>query len=86
MEIPSRDIYKATVGTGKKGIPIEIETHGNEKTETEAVLNLLKSIGSRNSRESKKIRDEVTLVFLPKMNLDVSVGTKDGTICLGKRY
>lgn len=67
-----RDIYKATVGTGKKVILIESEIHGNEKTGTEAVLNLLKSIGSSNSPESKKIRDEVTLVFLPKMNPDAS--------------
>ena len=41
-----RDIYKATVGTGKKVILIESEIHGNEKTGTEAVLNLLRSIGS----------------------------------------
>ena len=41
-----RNIYKATVGTGKKVILIESEIHGNEKTGTEAILNLLKSIGS----------------------------------------
>lgn len=67
-----RDIYKATVGTGKKVILIESEIHGNEKTGTEAALNLLKQIGSSNSPEIRKIREEVTLVFLPKMNPDAS--------------
>jgi len=33
---------------------------------------LLKSKGSSNSSVPKKIRDEVTLVFLPKMNPDAS--------------
>ncbi len=49
-----RNIYKATVGTGKKVILIESEIHGNEKTGTEAILNLLQPIGSSNSPESGK--------------------------------
>ena len=67
-----RDIYKATVGTGKKVILIESEIHGNEKTGTEAILNLLQQIGSGNSPEVRKVREEVTLVFLPKLNPDAS--------------
>jgi hypothetical protein len=67
-----RDIYKATVGTGEKVILIESEIHGNEKTGTEAILNLLRHFGSSNSPEARKIREEVTLVFLPKMNPDAS--------------
>ena len=67
-----RDIYKARVGNGKKAVLIESEIHGNEKTGTEALLNLLQFVGSSNSPEAKKIRDELTLVVLPKMNPDAS--------------
>jgi len=67
-----RAIYKARVGNGKKVVLIESEIHGNEKTGTEALLNLLQYVGSSNSPEAKKIRDELTLVVLPKMNPDAS--------------
>ncbi|MFJ7724730.1 M14 family zinc carboxypeptidase [Neobacillus sp. NPDC097160] len=67
-----RAVYKARVGNGKKVVLIESEIHGNEKTGTEALLNLLQYVGSSNSPEAKKIRDEMTLVVLPKMNPDAS--------------
>lgn len=67
-----RDVYKARVGNGKKVVLIESEIHGNEKTGTEALLNLLQYVGSSNSPEAKKIRNEMTLVVLPKMNPDAS--------------
>ncbi|AZU64088.1 M14 family zinc carboxypeptidase [Neobacillus mesonae] len=67
-----RDIYKARVGNGKKVVLIESEIHGNEKTGTEAILNLLQYVGSSNSTEAEKIRKEITLVVLPKMNPDAS--------------
>ncbi|MGP4059592.1 M14 family zinc carboxypeptidase [Halobacillus sp. H74] len=66
------DIYQARVGSGDRVILIESEIHGNEKTGTEAILNLLKYLGSSNSPQAKKIREEVTLVTLPKMNPDAS--------------
>ncbi|MDV2686605.1 M14 family zinc carboxypeptidase [Alkalihalophilus lindianensis] len=65
-----REIYKATVGTGDRVILIESEIHGNEKTGTEALLNILQFLGSSNSPKAKQIRDEVTIVALPKMNPD----------------
>ncbi|SEN40388.1 Zinc carboxypeptidase [Mesobacillus persicus] len=67
-----RDIYQARVGNGDKVILIESEIHGNEKTGTEAILNILQYLGSSNSPEAKQIREEVTLVALPKMNPDAS--------------
>ncbi|WP_173915481.1 M14 family zinc carboxypeptidase [Halobacillus sp. Marseille-Q1614] len=67
-----RDIHQARVGNGDKVILIESEIHGNEKTGTEAILNILSYLGSSNSPEAQKIRDEVTLVTLPKMNPDAS--------------
>lgn len=66
-----RNIYKATVGTGDKVILIQSEIHGNEPTGTEALLNILQYLGG-NSPEAQKIREEVTLVALPKMNPDAS--------------
>ncbi|MYL49251.1 peptidase M14 [Halobacillus litoralis] len=66
------DIYQARVGHGDKVILIESEIHGNEKTGTEAILNLLSYLGSSNSPHAQKIREEVTLVTLPKMNPDAS--------------
>lgn len=67
-----RDIYQARVGTGDRVILIESEIHGNEKTGTEALLNILQYVGSSASPEAQKIRDEITLVVLPKMNPDAS--------------
>jgi len=69
------DIYTAKVGTGDKVILLQSEIHGNEKTGTVALLNLLKSL-STNSKEAKKIREEVTIVFMPMMNPDASEADK----------
>ncbi|PIC84668.1 M14 family zinc carboxypeptidase [Sporosarcina sp. P1] len=70
-----RDIYKATVGTGDQVILIQSEIHGNEKTGTVAILNLLEKL-SNNSKQAREIREEVTLVFMPMMNPDASEGDK----------
>jgi hypothetical protein len=67
-----RDIYQARVGTGEKVVLIESEIHGNENTGTEALLSMLQYLGSSNSPEAQKIREEITLVTLPKMNPDAS--------------
>lgn len=69
------DIYTVKVGTGDKVILIQSEIHGNEKTGTVAILNLLKNL-SANSKEANQIRDEVTLVFMPMMNPDASEADK----------
>lgn len=70
-----RDIYKATVGTGDKVILIQSEIHGNEKTGTVAILDMLQNL-SNNSKEAREIREEVTVVFMPMMNPDASEGDK----------
>ncbi|RNF41151.1 M14 family zinc carboxypeptidase [Planococcus salinus] len=69
------DIYTATVGTGDKVILVQSEIHGNEKTGTVAILDLLKKL-SNNSKQSREIREELTLVFMPMMNPDASEGDK----------
>jgi hypothetical protein len=69
------DIYKATVGTGEKVILVQSEIHGNEKTGTVALLNLLQSL-STNSKQAQEVREELTLVFMPMMNPDASEADK----------
>ncbi|WP_017379107.1 M14 family zinc carboxypeptidase [Paenisporosarcina sp. TG-14] len=69
------DIYTATVGTGDKVILVQSEIHGNEKTGTVALLNLLQNL-STNSKQAQEIREELTLVFMPMMNPDASEGDK----------
>lgn len=69
------DIYTATVGTGDKVILVQSEIHGNEKTGTVALLNLLKNL-STNSKQAQEIREELTLVFMPMMNPDASEADK----------
>ncbi|WP_413229853.1 M14 family zinc carboxypeptidase [Halobacillus litoralis] len=67
-----REIYTATVGSGDKVILIQSEIHGNEKTGTAALLNMLKQLGSNNSAEYQKIREEVTIVAMPMINPDAT--------------
>ncbi|SEA00871.1 Zinc carboxypeptidase [Thalassobacillus cyri] len=67
-----REIYTATVGTGDKVLLLQSEIHGNEKTGTAALLNLLQSFGSNNSPEIKNILQEVTIVAMPMINPDAT--------------
>ncbi len=68
----NREIYTARVGTGDKVLLIQSEIHGNEKTGTRALLNILQHLGSHNSPEAQKIRDEVTIVAMPMINPDAT--------------
>ncbi|ARI77936.1 M14 family zinc carboxypeptidase [Halobacillus mangrovi] len=67
-----REIYTATVGTGDKVILLQSEIHGNEKTGTAALLNMLQQLGSNNSEEFQRIREEVTIVAMPMINPDAT--------------
>jgi predicted deacylase len=67
-----REIYTARVGEGDKILLVQSEIHGNEKTGTVALLNILQNIGSSNSAEARKIREEMTIVAVPMMNADAS--------------
>jgi hypothetical protein len=67
-----RGIYKASVGHGDKVVLIQSEIHGNEKTGTVALLNILQKLGSSNSPEVNRILDELTIVAIPMLNVDGS--------------
>ncbi|MFD0856053.1 M14 family zinc carboxypeptidase, partial [Actinomadura adrarensis] len=65
-----RDIFTATVGTGAKVFLVTSEIHGNEKTGTSSLLRILKWLGTSGSPQAKKLRNEITLVAVPKINPD----------------
>ncbi|WP_226681722.1 M14 family zinc carboxypeptidase [Sutcliffiella horikoshii] len=73
-----RGIYKASVGHGDKVVLIQSEIHGNEKTGTVALLNILQNLGSSNSPEVKRILEELTIVVIPMLNVDGSELSRRG--------
>ncbi|WP_017540467.1 M14 family zinc carboxypeptidase [Nocardiopsis halophila] len=66
-----REIWTARVGEGPRTVMVASEIHGNEKTGTEAVLSLLRSL-SGPSKQARELREQVTVVAVPKMNPDGS--------------
>lgn len=75
-----RDIFTARVGHGDKVVLIQSEIHGNEKTGTVALLNILQQLGSSQSAEAKRIREELTIVAIPIMNADGSELDRRGNV------
>lgn len=67
-----REIYSARVGTGEKVLLIDSEIHGNEKSGTEAILSMLKTLGTSDKSKVKAVLDELTIVAVPKLNTDGS--------------
>ena len=66
-----REIWTARVGEGPRTVMVASEIHGNEKTGTEAVLKLLSTM-SGPSKQARELREQVTVVAVPKMNPDGS--------------
>ncbi len=64
-----REIYQARVGQGETVILVQSQIHGNENHGTEALLNLLKEFGG-STAEAQMIRDNVTIVAIPRLNVD----------------
>jgi Zinc carboxypeptidase len=65
-----RQLYYATVGTGPDVFWLQARIHGNELHSTEAVLQILKFLGSSGSPEARRIRDALTVVVIPMYNPD----------------
>jgi hypothetical protein len=65
-----REIYAARVGTGDRVLLVTSEIHGNEKTGTEALLQMLRTLGSSNTAQAEAVRDGVTIIAVPKFNPD----------------
>ena len=64
-----RDIYLARVGEGDTVVFVQSQIHGNEMHGTEALLALLQQWGG-NSPEAQAIREQVTIVAIPRLNVD----------------
>ena len=65
-----RQLYYATVGTGPDVFWLQARIHGNELHSTEAVLQILRFLGSSGSPEAQRIRDALTVVVIPMYNQD----------------
>ncbi len=64
-----REIYTARVGAGDTVVFVESQIHGNENHGTEALLDLLRQWGGA-TPEAAALRDEVTIVAIPRLNVD----------------
>ena len=65
-----RDLWVATVGSGPEDVWIQGRIHGNEPYGTDAILALLKDLGSNGSPEYKLLRETFTFHFIPMYNPD----------------
>ncbi|WP_460463082.1 M14 family zinc carboxypeptidase [Arthrobacter pigmenti] len=65
-----RNLYTARVGTGDRVLLVQSAIHGNERTGTEALLAILKDLGSGNDPDTKQALEGVTLVAMPMVNPD----------------
>ena len=65
-----RNLYAARAGTGDRVLVVTSAIHGNEKTGTEALLQLLHRLGSSGNAETQAILDGITLVAVPMINPD----------------
>jgi hypothetical protein len=65
-----RDLYAARVGTGDRVLLVTSAIHGNERTGTEALLGILKDLGSSDDAATQQLLSEVTLVAMPMVNPD----------------
>jgi hypothetical protein len=65
-----RPLMYATVGDGPEVFWLQARIHGNELHSTEAVLQILRYLGSSGSPEARRIRDALTVVVIPMYNPD----------------
>ncbi|MBE9375789.1 peptidase M14 [Saccharopolyspora sp. HNM0983] len=65
-----RDMVLARAGDGPKVVFVTAEIHGNEKTGPDGILDLLDYVGTSGSSEAQRIRSELTIVAMPKINPD----------------
>ena len=65
-----RELYTARVGTGDRVLMVQSAIHGNERTGTEALLGILKKLGSGSDPATRRALENVTLVAMPMVNPD----------------
>lgn len=65
-----RELWAARVGTGDRVLLVTSAIHGNERTGTEALLGILKQLGSSGDARTRSILNEITFVAMPMVNPD----------------
>lgn len=65
-----RDIYKIKIGTGKIHILLWSQMHGDEATATMALFDIFKFFESSDNVFANKIKESLTLHFVPMLNPD----------------
>lgn len=65
-----RDIYAARVGQGDKILLVNSEIHGNEKSGTDALLQMLDKFVSMNDSVYQNIHEKITIVAVLMLNPD----------------
>jgi hypothetical protein len=65
-----RELLYATVGDGPDVFWLQARIHGNELHSTEAVLQILRYLGSSGSAEARRIRSALTVIVIPMYNPD----------------
>lgn len=64
------ELWSARVGYGDRVLMVQSAIHGNERTGTEALLNILRYLGKSDDRAAKRTLRNITLVALPMVNPD----------------
>lgn len=72
-----RQIPAVQIGTGPKKMMIITQQHGDEFVTTEGALNLIQTLAA-SSTEAKMIREKITLVVMPRVNVDGFDATTTG--------
>jgi hypothetical protein len=65
-----RALWAARVGTGDRVLLVTSAIHGNERTGTEALLAILKDLGSGGDAWTRQLLEDITLVAMPMVNPD----------------
>src|SRR5699024_4753878 len=64
------EIMSARVGTGDQVLLINSSIHGNEKSGVEALVEIFDYLGTSDDSFAQMVRDEVTIVSVPRFNVD----------------
>lgn len=64
------EIMSARVGTGNQVLLINSSIHGNEMSGVEALVEIFDYLGTSDDSMAEQIREEVTIVSLPRFNVD----------------
>lgn len=65
-----RTLWRARAGNGKKVVLVTSAIHGNERTGTEALLQILNRLGTSQDRHTRALLRQVTFVAMPMVNPD----------------